>query len=62
MVTNVYTARRGDEEIVRYVRIKNEQTAEERLLEPHELEDPDGVEVGDEYAYKVSLLSSKVYE
>ena len=61
MITKVYTSMRAGEEIVKYARDKNEFTGEERLLSPHELEDPQGVEVGDEYAYKVSLLSDRVF-
>lgn len=61
MVTNVYTAARGAEEIVKYVRIKNQQSGEEKILERHELFNPDNVEVGDEFAYKVSLLSDRIF-
>ena len=61
MITKVYYSTRAGEEIVRYARDKNEFTGEERLLAPHELEDPEDVEVGDEYAYKVSLLSDRVF-
>lgn len=62
MITKVYTATRAGEEIVKYARDKNELTGEERLLSRHELVDPEDVEVGDEYAYKVSILSDRVFD
>ncbi|MFK7872208.1 MAG: hypothetical protein AB8C84_03415 [Oligoflexales bacterium] len=61
-VTQVYTTRaNSQDDYVRYARIRNEQTDEERILGRHELVDPDDIEVGDEFAYKVNLLSPAVF-
>ena len=57
MITHVYTARRDGEEYIEMARDVNPTTGKERLLERYELEDPDGVEVGDEAAFKVSLFN-----
>ena len=60
MVTDLYWADRFGEEVLRYARIKDPVTEAERLVEPYELEDPNGVEVGDENAYKVSLFTNQL--
>jgi len=63
MITEVYWSDRFGDEILRYARIKDPVTEEDRLLEPYELYDPEDAEVGDEEAYKVSLLTNpKIFE
>ena len=61
MITHVYYSNIADNEVLRYARETDEYSGEERLLEPHELEDPWGVEVGDEYAYKVHINEAKIF-
>lgn len=63
MITNLYWANRYGEEYLRYARVKDPETEEVRLAEPYELLDPEDAEVGDEYAYKVSLLTDpRIFE
>ena len=61
IVTNIYRSTIGETDYVRLVRVQDEETGEERLLEPHELEDPESVEIGDDGAYKVSLTANKIF-
>lgn len=59
MVTNLYWANRFGEDVLKYARIKDPQTEIVRLAEPHELENPEDIEIGDEYPYKVSLFQTE---
>ena len=60
MITGVFRASIAGDDFVKYVREKDAETGVERLLEPFELLNPDNVEVGDENAYKVTLLTHDV--
>ena len=62
VVSDVFYSNIAGEERLKTVRIQNSETGEENLLERHELIDPRNTEVGDEYAYKVSLLSEKLFD
>ena len=62
VVTDVFYSNAFDEERVKMVRVQHTDTGEERLMQPHELTDPEDVEVGDEEAYRVNLSSSRVFE
>lgn len=60
-VTQVYYYTVGEEQRLKYAQVQDEESGEERLLERHELIDPDSIDVGDEYAYKVSIIGDSIF-
>lgn len=59
-VNGIFTTKIAGEDILSAVRVKNPETDETKLLDPHELNDPDSVSLEEEDAYKVSFASAMV--
>lgn len=62
MITDVFYGYRGKDKVVEWVRNRDPLTGEINYYSAAELEDPEDVEVGDEEAYKVSLVSKTIFK